>query len=122
MASAKPCSSPLTSRVKLSRSTSDPLTNFTEYRHIIHPLQYCTLTRPEIVFVVNQLYQFMHSLTSTHWTTTKRVFRYLSGTIHHGLYFCKGSLDLNAFSESDLLEMWMTVPLPQVMLSSLDPV
>jgi hypothetical protein len=43
----------------------------------------------------------MHSPTNTHWTTAKRILRYLKGSINHGLHFAKGSLDLNAYSDSD---------------------
>jgi hypothetical protein len=64
-------------------------------------LQYCTLTRPDISFAVNQLCQFLHSPTTTHWTAAKRVLRYLKGSLNHGLHFGKGSLHLNAYSDSD---------------------
>ena len=50
---------------------------------------------------VNQLCQFMHSPTTAHWTTAKRVLRYLKGTIDHGLLFSPGSLHLHAFCDSD---------------------
>lgn len=76
--------------------------NATEYRHIIGALQYCTITRPNIAFVVNQLCQFMHKPTIDYWSTAaKRVLHYLKGSIGHGLFFGKGSLTLNAFSDSD---------------------
>uniref|UniRef100_A0A2N9I4W8 Reverse transcriptase Ty1/copia-type domain-containing protein n=1 Tax=Fagus sylvatica TaxID=28930 RepID=A0A2N9I4W8_FAGSY len=71
-----------------------------------HPNHYYTLTRPDIAFSVNQLCQFLHSPTSTHWTAAKRVLRYLKGTITHGLFFSKGSLSLQAFCDSD----WASSP------------
>jgi hypothetical protein len=43
----------------------------------------------------------MHSPTTTHWTTAKRVLRYLKGIINHGLQFSKGTLHLNAYNDSD---------------------
>uniref|UniRef100_A0A2N9I1W1 Integrase catalytic domain-containing protein n=1 Tax=Fagus sylvatica TaxID=28930 RepID=A0A2N9I1W1_FAGSY len=69
--------------------------------HVVRALQYCTLTRPDIAFSVNQLCQFMHSPTNTHWAAAKRVLRYLKGTIDHGLFFSKSSLHLHAFCDSD---------------------
>jgi hypothetical protein len=43
----------------------------------------------------------MHNPTTSHWIATKRVFRFLKGIVHHGLFFGKGSLLLNAYSDSD---------------------
>ncbi|RWR97672.1 retrotransposon polyprotein [Cinnamomum micranthum f. kanehirae] len=54
MTEAKPVSSPAASNAKLRRALGDPLTNPTEYRSIVGGLQYLTLTRPDITFVVNQ--------------------------------------------------------------------
>jgi hypothetical protein len=64
-------------------------------------LQYCTLTRPDIAYSVNQLCQHLHAPCSTHWTAAKRVLRYLQGTSDHGLFYTKGPLQLNAFCDSD---------------------
>jgi hypothetical protein len=64
-------------------------------------LPYCTLTKPGIAFTVNQLCQFMHSPITTHWTAAKRVICYLKGSFNHGLQFSKGSLQLNAYSDSN---------------------
>jgi len=101
MVGAKPAKSPLPSGTKLSQHDGDPLENVTEYRQIVGALQYCTLTRPDIAFSVNQLCQFMHSPTTVHWSAAKRVLRYLKGSLNHGLFFGKGSLQLNAYSDSD---------------------
>jgi hypothetical protein len=78
-----------------------PLKNASEYRTLVSALQYCTFTRPDISFDVNQLCQFMHSPTIAHWIAAKRVLRYLKGSINHGLQFGKGTLHLNAYSDSD---------------------
>uniref|UniRef100_A0A2N9EVL6 Integrase catalytic domain-containing protein n=1 Tax=Fagus sylvatica TaxID=28930 RepID=A0A2N9EVL6_FAGSY len=101
MVGAKPSSTPTASGSKLSQHAGTPLPDGTEYRQIIGALQYCTLTRPDIAFSVNQLCQFMHSPTSAHWTAAKRVLRYLKGTIEHGLSFSHSSLQLTAFCDSD---------------------
>lgn len=44
----------------------------------------------------------MHTLTTIHWTAVKRIFRYIKGTINHGLLFTKSSsLALTYFSDVD---------------------
>jgi hypothetical protein len=101
MLGAKPSKTPIPAGAKLSQFDGDPLPHATEYRQIVGALQYCTLTRPDIAFSVNQLFQFMHNPTTSHWTAAKRVLRYLKSSAHHGLFFGKGSLLLNAYSDSD---------------------
>lgn len=64
-------------------------------------LQYVTLTRPDITYYVNQLCQHMHSPTSFHLIAAKRVLRYLKGSLEFGLHYCKGSIALTAYCDSD---------------------
>jgi hypothetical protein len=64
-------------------------------------LQYCTLTRPDIAFSVNQLCQHIHNPTAVHWSAVKRVLRFLKNTVDHGLFYSKTTLQLNAFFDSD---------------------
>ena len=101
MIGAKPYAAPCVAGSKLSSHSGDPLPDITEYRQIVGALQYCTLTRPEISYSVNQLCQHLHSPTTTHWSSAKRVLRYLKGTIDYGLYYTPGSLNLHAYSDSD---------------------
>jgi histone deacetylase 1/2 len=101
MTGAKPYQSPCISGKKLSKFDSDPLLDSSLYRHIVGALQYCTLTRPDIAFSVNQLCQFLHAPTTTHFTATKRVLRYLKSTVEHGIYFSKGFLQLHGYCDSD---------------------
>ena len=75
--------------------------DITGYRQLVGALQYCTLTRPEIAYSVNQLCQHLHSPTTFHWKSAKRVLCYLKGSVDHGLYFSKGSLSLHAYCDSD---------------------
>jgi hypothetical protein len=84
----------------MSHFDGDPLANPTFYRHVVGALQYCILPRPEIAFSVNQLCQHLHSPMSTHWSSAKRVLRYLIGTIDHGLFYAKSTLQLQAYCDS----------------------
>jgi hypothetical protein len=71
MSGAKPSKSPCTSGSKLSRLDGEALTNPTSYRQVVGALQYCTLSRPEIAYSVNQLCKHMHAPSSTHWIAAK---------------------------------------------------
>lgn len=51
--------------------------------------QYLTLTHPNIQFGVNKLSQFMSSSTQAHWTVTKKLLRYISGTQKFGIMLRK---------------------------------
>ena len=43
----------------------------------------------------------MHSPGSQHWKAVRRIFRYLSGSIHLGLFYGSLPPDLHVFSDSD---------------------
>jgi hypothetical protein len=79
----------------------DPLSDPSEYRHIVGALQYCTLTRPDIAYSVNQLCEFLHSPTTVHMIVAKRVLRYLKGTVDFDLSYTRGSLQLNGYCDSN---------------------
>ena len=66
----------------------------TRYQSVIGALQYLSLTRPDISFCVNRLYQFMSSPTSVHWAAVKRILCYLHDTIDMDLCLTKSSIDL----------------------------
>jgi hypothetical protein len=66
MTEAKPSKTPCTSGSKLSKLDGDLLDDPTIYQQVVGALQYCTLTRPEIAYSINQLCQHMHAPSSTH--------------------------------------------------------
>ncbi|KAL5820074.1 hypothetical protein ACOSQ4_023916 [Xanthoceras sorbifolium] len=102
MSDAKPVSTPLSLTDPLKLDDGSPSTDSTQYRQVIGSLQYLSLTRPDVSFVVNKLSQFMHRPTSNHWVVVKRVLRYLKGSINHGLLISRGSpLRLHAFADAD---------------------
>ena len=65
-------------------------------------MQYLALMRPDISYAVNKLSQYMHRPTTDHWQAVKRVLRYLSGTLTHGIFLPqqKHSM-LHVFSDAD---------------------
>jgi hypothetical protein len=64
--SCKPVSTPLATNQKLLAYTRDPLgsEDNTWYRSIIGALQYLTITRPDLAYAVNKVYQYLHAPTS----------------------------------------------------------
>ncbi|CAH9082167.1 unnamed protein product [Cuscuta epithymum] len=81
----KPVRTPLPTRTKLSHTDGELLADPTEYRSMVGALQYLTMTRPDITFDVQLVSQFMHAPRTSHLLAVKRIFRYLQGTIGHGL-------------------------------------
>lgn len=70
MIGCKPYATPCVSGSKLS-AFDDTLLSEAEtstYRQLVGALQYCTITRPNLAFFVNQLCQFIDHPTSSHWT------------------------------------------------------
>lgn len=101
MAESKAYRAPCVAGTKMSKFDGEVLPDPTNFRHIVGALQYVTLTRPDIAYSVNQLCQHMHHPTSAHMTAANRVLRYLKGTMDCGLLYCKSSITINAFCDSD---------------------
>ena len=69
---------------------------------MVGSLVYLIVTRPEISYAVHQVSQYLSAPQSTHYAAVLRIFRYLKGTLFHGLFYSAQSpLVLCAFSDSD---------------------
>jgi histone deacetylase 1/2 len=70
----KEIDTPLSSSEKISAYDGHPLgiEDITWYQSLVGSLQYLTLTRPDIAFVVNKVCQFLHAPTTTHWSLVKK--------------------------------------------------
>ena len=102
MLDAKPITTPFATSPTLELHNSIVFSNPIEYQTIIGSLHYLSLTQLGIAFKVNKLSQFMHRLTSDHWTAIKCLFQYLCGTSNHGLVlYYNYSFFLHAFSNVD---------------------
>ncbi|URD92505.1 Retrotransposon protein [Musa troglodytarum] len=98
MQDAKEVITPLSTNESLKLYDGSPVSDATQYRQVLGSLQYLALTRPDISFAVNKLSQFMHQLSTTHWSAVKRILRYLKGTLHHGMFLRKHTpLNLHTF-------------------------
>ena len=102
MLHAKPVATPFPTHPKLTLHSGSSLSDPQPYRRIVGSLQYLALTRLDVSYVVSKLSQYMHCPTSDHWQAMKRVLRYFSGTLNHGILLRKqASPTLHAFSDSD---------------------
>jgi histone deacetylase 1/2 len=104
MINCKLTSTPLLAAEKFSRFDGNRLgvEDSTRYGSIVGVLQYLTLTRPDLAFSINKVCQFLHAPTTTHWTSVKRILRYVKFTVDVGLTIPKrNSLSLSAFSDAD---------------------
>uniref|UniRef100_A0A0V0IVS5 Putative ovule protein n=1 Tax=Solanum chacoense TaxID=4108 RepID=A0A0V0IVS5_SOLCH len=102
MHNCKPVRTHMAPNTKLHASDSPLFDDPTLYRTIVGALQYVTLTRPDLTFVVNKVCQFMHSPSQNQWSVVKRVLRYLKLTMHHRFVIPRSSnLVLQAFTDSD---------------------
>lgn len=75
MKNCKPVDTLMATSVKLSIEEGDRLSanDATKYRSLVGALQYLTLTRPDISFVVNKVCQFLHAPTTSHLSAVKRI-------------------------------------------------
>ena len=101
MSGAKGCPTPMVSSCKLSKTIGEPLSDQKMYRSTVGALQYVTITRPNINYVVNKVSQYMAAPLDTHWRAVKRILRYLSGTIDYGIHIQASDGRVVAFSDSD---------------------
>ncbi|WJZ84189.1 hypothetical protein VitviT2T_003804 [Vitis vinifera] len=104
MQDCKPVSTPMTTNEKLSKDDDSEKIDEDLYRSLIGSLLYLTTIRPDILFAVSVLSMFMHSPSEKHFSATKRVLRYIKGTIALGVQFSKsaeGDLKLLGYSDND---------------------
>lgn len=81
-----------------------PLFSTIPYREAIGCLMYAmVLTRPNIAFAVSRVAKYTNSPWQSNWTPVKRIFWYLSTTIHMGIsyYGSSTNLILRGFCDAD---------------------
>ncbi|XP_016902988.2 uncharacterized mitochondrial protein AtMg00810-like [Cucumis melo] len=100
MISVNSCTIPISSSLDLY-TTAPPFNDPSLYNKLVGSLQYLTFTRPDIVFSINRVSQFMHKSTVIHFLAVKRILRYLCGTPTLGINFREGLFSLQTFCDSD---------------------
>ena len=74
-------------RLKLNREGEGVEVEATFFIKLIGCLRYLTLARPDLVFLVSYLSQFMSKPYSNHMAAAKRILRYVKGTSDYGLMY-----------------------------------
>jgi hypothetical protein len=69
---AKPATIPLDASIKLHNDDGKPHDDVSGYRRLIGKLVYLTNTRPDIAYATQQLSQFLHKPTATHFNAACR--------------------------------------------------
>lgn len=59
------------------------------YQHLIEKLIYLTLTRPDIIYIVNVVSQFIHVPTNVLMHTAEHILYYLKKNLENGLLFMR---------------------------------
>jgi len=86
----------------LSKDDAGIPVDITKFKQAVGSLMYLTVTRPDLMFGVNLISRYMANPKESHWAATKRLLRYLKGTIEHGLFYQKGrKMSFAAYSDSN---------------------
>jgi histone deacetylase 1/2 len=104
MLKCSPATTPMSSSERLCSEDGDALSpeEATQYRSIVGGLQYLTVTRPDLSFVVNKVCQYLSAPRTPHWAAVKRILRYVRFMVDTGLQFRSSSTALlSAFSDAD---------------------
>ena len=82
--------------------TSSPLfEDANHYRRLLGKLIYLTVTRPDIVYAVSVLSQFMQEPRQVHWEGALRVLTYIKRALGRGLIYRRhGHLRIEAYSDA----------------------
>nr|XP_027186530.1 uncharacterized protein LOC101502542 [Cicer arietinum] len=69
------------------------------YRRLVEKLNYLTMTRPDVSYVVVVVIQFLNSHCDSHWNVVFRILRYIKGAPGKGLVYTDiGNLDIVAYT------------------------
>ncbi|GKA61744.1 hypothetical protein Tco_0761263 [Tanacetum coccineum] len=87
---------------KLDEDLQGKQVDATLYRGMIGSLMYLTSSRPDLNYVVCLCARYQAKPTEKHLQAVKRIFQYLNGTIHMGLWYSKDTdMSLTAYADAD---------------------
>nr|GEV56998.1 uncharacterized mitochondrial protein AtMg00810-like [Tanacetum cinerariifolium] len=99
---SKPMKTPMSSDTKLMKDEECELVDRTKYRGMIGSLLYLTTSRPDIMFSVCLCALLQEAPKTSHLEAVKRIFRYIKGTMHLGLWHPKRTyIEIVIYADSD---------------------
>jgi hypothetical protein len=101
MEDCKPVSTLVDCGVKLSRHDKGKVVDATLYKSLVGSLRYLTCTRPDILYAVGLVCQYMEEPRSTHWKTIKQILHYIRNTLSLGLFYSSSTNNFAIFGYSD---------------------
>ncbi|KAA3486889.1 retrovirus-related pol polyprotein from transposon tnt 1-94 [Gossypium australe] len=102
MENCKSVNIPISQREKLVSNEDIKRLDETSYRSLVGCLLYLTTSSLDIMFFVSLLSRYMHCNNIIHYEATKRVLRYVKGTLSYGVKFIKfEKLKLLGYSDND---------------------
>ncbi|GJW43049.1 hypothetical protein Tco_0071848 [Tanacetum coccineum] len=92
---------PMSSDAKLTKDEECESVDTTKYRGMIGSLLYLTASRTNTMFSVCLCTRFQEDPKTSHLDAVKRIFRYIKGTTHLGLWYPKGTgIETVAYADS----------------------
>ncbi|GJU28663.1 retrovirus-related pol polyprotein from transposon TNT 1-94 [Tanacetum coccineum] len=99
---SKPMNTPMSTDTKLTKDEECESVDSTKYPGMIGSLLYLTASRPDIMFSVCLYARFQEAPKTTHLEAVKRIFRYIKGITHLGLWYPKGTnIETIVYADSD---------------------
>ena len=103
----KPSKFPMDSNLRLSKHEGLLLDDPTPYRRLVGRLLYLTITRPDLVYSIQVLSQFMSQPRQPHLDAANKVLHHIKSAPSLGLFFPASSdFKLKAFRDAD----WAACP------------
>nr|GEV64810.1 retrovirus-related Pol polyprotein from transposon TNT 1-94 [Tanacetum cinerariifolium] len=100
--SCDPVDTPMVKKSKLDEDKEGKVVDSSHYRGMIGTLLYLTVSRPDLQFAICMCARYQAQATEKHVHAVKRIFRYLCGIVHRGLWYPKdSSVALTAFADAD---------------------
>jgi len=92
MSYCNPSPTPFQSGVNLTLECNTPLVDVTLCCKLVESLIYLTCKRTNISFVDILFYRFMQHPHKIYWEKTKRILRYLKGTLNYGVFYLNSAI------------------------------
>nr|GEX62934.1 retrovirus-related Pol polyprotein from transposon TNT 1-94 [Tanacetum cinerariifolium] len=100
--SCDPVDTPMVEKSKLDEDKEGKAVDPSHYHGMIGTFLYLTASRPDLQFSICMCARYQTRPTEKHVHAVKRIFRYLRGTVHRGLWYPKdSSVALTAFADAD---------------------